>query len=770
MFEDFKLRGKVVLDGKPFSEGLDRLKEESKGFTDNLAVQMAGAMTVTNLAIKGMSMLSVEVQKAVQEYMKLETGIQKVKTLLDQSLMSGATFRQELLRISEATGIFATELAEASYQALSAGVSTQNLTGFIEDMTILTKGGFTDITTAVDVTTSIMNGYGKSVYSVEEISDKLIQTQNLGKTTVNELGKALYNVIPTASALGVSLDDVLGGLALITASGTPTAVATTQMRQVLLELSDEAKGAGKQFKILTGESFRDFIARGGDVATAINVLDKGATEAGVPITQLFSSVEAGAGVTILASESVEKFTEKVDGIKKSSGEAEKANKIATDNMEVSWGRLGNKISTLFLDDGGLFPLLNKGLIAFANSTVDIFDDTFKLLSLPGQLWSDFVGGGKKAREEIAKLAEIKKAEAVTVEKKEVEEAPTLNIVGKVETQEQKAEREKAEREEKKRKSEAEKKAREEERARKEAWRKQDQDFREETYLIEIESDTMFIEKDLEFYQALNEAKTNNQISELEFDELEQEYKFEKEQAIYEQNNLELERQLDFYANKEEYALEHAETMQKIKENELNNLQNTFRREEAEKNKSFNVSKNLENLKETLMRDSFNFMVKQNGNVLKNMGNFLVQSAANAAIQAGSEIFYDGLKLTLSGGKNIVKGIAISANPLTPGLGAPLIAAGGAEVAKGAGNIAIASALGFAGSVASSSGGSGGGSDSGFSLSGQGSEEAEKTSQQIEKDKTVTIYTDGDVKNVLLGMMTEFDKLAKDYDIINVVSR
>ncbi len=60
------------------------------------------------------------------------------------------------------------------------------------------------------------------------------------------------------------VEDVSAALATITVQGTPTKVATTQLRQALVELSKEGSKTDLIFRDLSGVSFRDFISSGGD--------------------------------------------------------------------------------------------------------------------------------------------------------------------------------------------------------------------------------------------------------------------------------------------------------------------------------------------------------------------------------------------------------------------------------------------------------------------------------------------------------------------------
>ena len=116
-----------------------------------------------------------------------QQSVAKVYTIMDKNVMSTDRMSQSILDLSTATGKSANELAEASYQALSASVETSKVGGFVEQAVKLSKVGFTETATAVDTLTTIINAYGMSADDAAAISDKLVQTQNKGKTTVDEL-------------------------------------------------------------------------------------------------------------------------------------------------------------------------------------------------------------------------------------------------------------------------------------------------------------------------------------------------------------------------------------------------------------------------------------------------------------------------------------------------------------------------------------------------------------------------------------------------------
>ena len=77
------------------------------------------------------------------------------------------------------------------------------------------------------------------------MSDVLLTTQNLGKTSVDELSSSMGKVIPLASAYNVSLENLSSGLAIMTANGIATAEATTYTKSMLNELGDDRSAVSK---------------------------------------------------------------------------------------------------------------------------------------------------------------------------------------------------------------------------------------------------------------------------------------------------------------------------------------------------------------------------------------------------------------------------------------------------------------------------------------------------------------------------------------------
>lgn len=261
---------------------------------------------------------------AVKMASDYENAVAKVYTIMDKSAMSTDDMAKSILDLSTKTGKGATELADATYQALSASVATEKVAGFVEDAVSLAKAGFTETSTAVDTLTTVINAYGYSADDAALISDKLVQTQNKGKTTVDELASSMGNVIPTASAYNVSLDNLCSAYVIMTKQGINTANATTAINGMLTELADSGSGVAKILHEKTGKSFGQLMAEGKDLGEVIQILSDSVDGDSEAFANLWGNVRASKGALAIANAGASEFTGTMGDMANSTGLCEKA--------------------------------------------------------------------------------------------------------------------------------------------------------------------------------------------------------------------------------------------------------------------------------------------------------------------------------------------------------------------------------------------------------------------------------------------------------------
>lgn len=238
-----------------------------------------------------------------------QNGMAKMSTLFDTSQVSVQKLSKEFLNLSNETGRGATELTEAGYQALSASVPVEKLGSFIRTSANMAKVGFTDTATSVDLLSTAVNAYGLEADQADNIANKLVNTQNLGKTSVNELASSMGKVIPTAAGMNVNLDQLCTMYTLMTKQGIATAESTTYMNSMLNELGDSGTDVGGILKEKTGKSFQDLMKDGMSVGDALKLIKQSSDETGTAFNELWSSQEAGKAAMALLNDSAGDFNE-----------------------------------------------------------------------------------------------------------------------------------------------------------------------------------------------------------------------------------------------------------------------------------------------------------------------------------------------------------------------------------------------------------------------------------------------------------------------------
>lgn len=288
-------------NAKHYGEALDKL---AKG-----ATQAGKALTkVLTLPIVGMGTASVKYG------MELEDAVYEVATL--PGVLSGTQEQRqqqirdltdELIDASNDAHTAATELASATYDAISAGVAPEDAAYWAERAAMAGKAGRSDASTVINGASSIYNAWGaKASGGLDHILDSMITAQNLGKTTVGELSSQIGQVSGLAPQLSLSMEEVLSSVAALTAGGLSTSSAITGLRGVLSavikptsEAAEMAKELGIDFSAagLKAKGFTGFLAE-------IASVTEGDSE---KLGKLFGSVEGLNAVMMLGTTAADKY-------------------------------------------------------------------------------------------------------------------------------------------------------------------------------------------------------------------------------------------------------------------------------------------------------------------------------------------------------------------------------------------------------------------------------------------------------------------------------
>lgn len=309
-------------------------KLDTSGFTNGISsMTVAAGNLIADFVKSASSKMAELVTSSVDIGSSFETALAKVSTIADTSKVSVGDLNKQILDTSGSMGVAAADIAEAAYQAISAGQDTANAVAFAGQASKLAAAGFTSSSSAVDILTTALNAYGLSADQAIHVSDVLLTTQNLGKTSVDELSSSMGKVIPLAAAYGVTVENLSSGLAVMTANGIATAEATTYTKSMLNELGDAGSTVGKILQKQTGKSFAQLNAEGKSLGDVLQILYQSVGGSSTAFAGLWSSVEAGTGALSLASGGAEHFNDVLSQMQNSAGATETAYETMTDTFQ-----------------------------------------------------------------------------------------------------------------------------------------------------------------------------------------------------------------------------------------------------------------------------------------------------------------------------------------------------------------------------------------------------------------------------------------------------
>ena len=270
----------------------------------------------------------------------------------DKSAGSLANLQKSIKNAAAETGIAADKYSELVYQAISANVSAKNSIKAVSDAHKLAVAGFTSDSAALDILTTVTNAYGKSAGSMAHISDVLIQTQNRGKVTVDQLASSMGKVIPTAKSMNVSFEDLGAQYALLTQRGIKSRQATTYINSMINELG---KGGSKVSKILkdeTGKSFSELTKSGKSVGDVLQTIKNHCDKTGQSFHDLWGNVNSSKAAESLA-DGAQAYNKYLGEMRNGNGMTQKAFDTIADTFPKKLAKLKGSLKNALIGLGDI---------------------------------------------------------------------------------------------------------------------------------------------------------------------------------------------------------------------------------------------------------------------------------------------------------------------------------------------------------------------------------------------------------------------------------
>jgi len=270
------------------------------------------------------------------------------------------------------------ELLESSYDLASAGFAeTAEITNILKAAQLGATGGFSDLQTVTDATTSVLNAYGKSADEAGKIVDGFAQTQADGKIVVDQYAQQIGRIAPIAAGAGVSIDELNAAISAVTATGVPVESTFAGLRQVIASIQKPTKQASDVAEKLGIDFSAAAIKSKGLSGVLEEIRDKGGASAD-NLSQLFGSVEALTAIQPLLNDELVKFNEALENQANAQGRAAKDAFTAANTIQGQLKRIGAAFTNL-TTDGSEFGIIIRDTLKVAAVTVEALGVAFKVV-------------------------------------------------------------------------------------------------------------------------------------------------------------------------------------------------------------------------------------------------------------------------------------------------------------------------------------------------------------------------------------------------------
>lgn len=360
----------------------------ARGVTKGLSAAWGGLSKLMRGLRNGAIALTAAIAGTVKEFHGWNTASVKAWTMSKLTREEFMAMRKEVLALAPALGVAKSELGEGWYQALSAGVSDNDLVSFLRTAGKVAVADGSTVSTAIDGITTVLNAFKMEGNQAGYIANKMFQTVANGKTTFTELASYISQAAPAAAAFGVSIEEILAAVGTMTKQGIPTSTAMVQIRNAMLTLNKEL-GDGWS-KSLSLQAALEEVAKAGDYSAGALGLAFGRANV--------------SGVLALTGENAKNAANDLAFMKKPVESLEIAfNKVF--NETKHWAGLLESFRAVITDIGAAFdksvrPIVNKIKESLENwrTNTDFFDkletQLVKAEGMAQDLWFAVSKGGK----------------------------------------------------------------------------------------------------------------------------------------------------------------------------------------------------------------------------------------------------------------------------------------------------------------------------------------------------------------------------------------
>jgi TP901 family phage tail tape measure protein len=303
---------------------------------------------------------------AVAKAAAFETAMLNVNSIAKVSPAAFEKLKDAVLDLSTRLPQSAETLAKGLYDISSSGFAGAEGIKVLEAAAKAASAGLAQTSESAAGITAVLNAYSYSADEAQRVSDILFKVVDRGVITFPQLASEIGKVTALSAPLGVSLEDVAAGLAVLTKNGIDAENATTQLNAIMQAvLSPTAKATKLAKKLGIDFSATGLKTKGLNGFMADLIKKTGGSSE--KIAELLGDARAIRGAFVLAKNSGAQFNEELAIMANAAGATDTALSYQEQGLNYQLQIFQNKVDAIAVAIGtALLPSVNFLLESLTN--------------------------------------------------------------------------------------------------------------------------------------------------------------------------------------------------------------------------------------------------------------------------------------------------------------------------------------------------------------------------------------------------------------------
>lgn len=306
-----------------------------------------GMTTALTLPLAGIGVAAAKMSS------DFEFNMTKIVGLVGISREQVDEWTASLKKLGPELGRTPAQLSDALYFITSAGLRGAEAMEVLTMSAKASVAGMGEVKVVADAVTSAMNAYGSENLSAAHAVDILTAAVREGKAEADQMAGAIGKVLPIASQMGATFDQVASAMAAMTRTGTDAQTSAVQLRQIFNSLQKPSVEAEAAMKVMgtSAAELRKTIRDKGLLQALEDITTLSQKYGDTVFAKVFPNIRAMTGAFDIMGENVEENRIIFEKLTKVTGDMEYAFLQASDTLKVKWQRVVAQTQSTLIDLG-----------------------------------------------------------------------------------------------------------------------------------------------------------------------------------------------------------------------------------------------------------------------------------------------------------------------------------------------------------------------------------------------------------------------------------